>query len=115
MQIQSTGLPLTPRMDERLAAVAESGAVAGRSVRADAATPPPSTEDVSAAVDKLNEAMATSSQSLKFEIDDDTRQIVVKIIDQSTQEVVRQMPTEEALQMAKSIDKMQGLLIRQTA
>ena len=115
MQIQSTGLPLTPRLDERPAAVAESGAVAGRPVRPDAATTPPSKEDVSAAVDKLNEAMVNSSQSLKFEIDDDTKQIVVKIIDQGTQEVVRQMPTEEALQMAKSIDKMQGLLIRQTA
>lgn len=115
MQIQSTGLPLTPRLDERPATVAESGAVAGRPVRSEAATTPPSKEDVSAAVSKLNEAMATSSQSLKFEIDDDTKQIVVKIIDQGTQEVVRQMPTEEALQMAKSIDKMQGLLIRQTA
>lgn len=115
MQIQSTGLPLTPRLDERPSMVAESGAVAGRSVRPDATTPPPSKEDVSAAVDKLNEAMVASSQSLKFEIDDDTNQIVVKIIDQGTQEVVRQMPTEEALNMAKSIDKMQGLLIRQTA
>ena len=115
MQIHTTGLPLTPRLDERPAAVAESGAVAGRPVRPDATTTPPSKEDVSAAVDKLNEAMQVSSQSLKFEIDDDTKQIVVKIIDQSTQEVVRQMPTEEALQMAKSIDKMQGLLIRQTA
>ena len=117
MQIQSTGLPLTPRLDDRPAAVAESGAVAGRPVRTDTevATTPPSKEDVSAAVSKLNEAMLSSSQSLKFEIDDDTRQVVVKIIDQSTQEVLRQMPTEEALQMAKSIDKMQGLLIRQTA
>lgn len=116
MQIQSTGLPLTPRLDDRPAAVAESGAVAGRPVRPEAPTTPPSKEDVSAAVDKLNEAMQSSSQSsLKFEIDDDTKQIVVKLIDQSTQEVVRQMPTEEALQMAKSIDKMQGLLIRQTA
>ncbi|MDN4035779.1 flagellar protein FlaG [Massilia sp. YIM B02443] len=117
MQIHTTGLPLTPRLDERPAAAAESGAVAGRPVRpeSDMATTPPSKEDVSAAVDKLNEAMQVSSQSLKFEIDDDTKQIVVKIIDQSTQEVVRQMPTEEALQMAKSIDKMQGLLIRQTA
>jgi len=115
MQIQSTGLPLTPRLDERPAAVAESGAVAGRPVRPDAATTPPSKEDVSAAVDKLNEAMVNSSQSLKFEIDDDTKQIVVKIIDQSTREVVRQMPSKEALEMAKAIDKMQGLLIRQTA
>ncbi|TXG00391.1 flagellar protein FlaG [Massilia arenae] len=115
MQIQSTGLPLSQRLDERLDAVADSGAVAGRQVRLDATNTPPSKEEVSAAVDKLNEAMVTSAQSLKFEIDDDTKHIVVKIIDQSTQEVVRQMPTEEALQMAKSIDKMQGLLIRQTA
>lgn len=115
MQIQPTGLPLAPRLDERPAAVADSGAVSARPVRADAAPTPQSKEEVSAAVDKLNEAMAASSQSLKFEIDDDTKQIVVKIIDQSTDEVVRQIPSEEALQMAKSIDKMQGLLIRQTA
>jgi len=115
MQIHSTGLPLSARLDERPAAVAESGALAARPVRADAATTPPSRDDVSAAVSKLNEAMLSSSQSLKFEIDDDTRQVVVKIIDQSTQEILRQMPTEEALHMAKSIDKLQGLLIRQTA
>jgi len=59
--------------------------------------------------------MPQSAQSLQFEIDQDSDQIVVKIIDQSTKEVVRQMPTEEALEMAKAIDKMQGLLIRQTA
>jgi len=117
MHIQPTGLQLTPRPDERPVAATESGAVAGRPVRAgaDVVTTPPSKDDVSAAVSKLNEAMLSSSQSLKFEIDDDSKRIVVKIIDQSTQEVVRQMPTEEALQMAKSIDKMQGLLIRQTA
>ena len=115
MQIQSTGLPPIPRRDERPASTIENNAVTGHSVRADASLTPPSKEVVSAAVEKLNEAMAASSQSLKFEIDEDTKQIVVKIIDQGTDEVVRQIPTEEALQMAKSIDKMQGLLIRQTA
>jgi flagellar protein FlaG len=102
-------------LDERPAAVADSGAVSARPVRPEVVTMTHSKEEVSAAVDKLNEAMAASSQSLKFEIDNDTKQIVVKIVDQSTDEVVRQIPSEEALQMAKSIDKMQGLLIRQTA
>jgi flagellar protein FlaG len=44
---------------------------------------------------------------------------VVKVIDQDTREVVRQMPSKEALEIAKSIDKlqekMQGVLISQTA
>ncbi len=115
MQIQSTGLPPISRLDDRPAPTVENSAVTGHPMRADAATAPPSREEVSTAIEKLNGAMMASSQSLKFEIDEDTRQIVVKIIDQVTEEVVRQIPTEEALQMAKSIDRMQGLLIRQTA
>jgi flagellar protein FlaG len=76
----------------------------------------PSHDDVSAAVKKMNDAMLGSSQSLQFSIDEDSKDIVVKVIDQSTKEVVRQIPSEEALQIAKSIDKMQqGLLINQTA
>ena len=77
-------------------------------------------EDVSAAVKKMNDAMLGSSQSLQFSIDEDSKDIVVKVIDQSTKEVVRQIPSKEALQIAKSldksIDKMQhGLLIDHTA
>jgi flagellar protein FlaG len=80
----------------------------------------PSHEDVSAAVDKMNEAMLGSSQSLQFSIDEDSKDIVVKVIDRSTKEVVRQIPSKEALQIAKSLDKsidkmQQGLLINQTA
>jgi flagellar protein FlaG len=115
MQIQSVGMPVAAKLDERPAALSETGAVTGRQLRPDAPVAAPSREDVSAAVKKLNEAMPPSAQSLEFEIDEDSKEVVVKIIDQSTREVVRQIPTEEALEMAKSIDKLQGLLIRQTA
>ena len=119
MQIQSTGSSPAPKLDERPAAVSGQAAVAGRSPSPETpATVPgtvPGRDEVSAAVKKLNEAMPPSAQSLEFEIDEDSKEVVVKIIDQSTKEVVRQIPTEEALEMAKSIDKMQGLLIRQTA
>lgn len=115
MQIPSFGSSPASKLDERPAAVTGQAAVAGRTTTPDTPVSASGRAEVSDAVKKLNEAMPPSAQSLQFEIDKDTNEIVVKIIDQSTKEVVRQMPTEEALEMAKSIDKMQGLLIRQTA
>jgi len=119
MQIQSIGSPPASKLEERPATMAGQAAVTGPKPAPDTQAPTPGTapgrEEVSAAVKKLNEAMPPSAQSLEFEIDEDSKEVVVKIIDQSTREVVRQIPTEEALEMAKSIDKMQGLLIRQTA
>ncbi|MFL6633162.1 MAG: flagellar protein FlaG [Massilia sp.] len=117
MNIQPVGLPVSPRVDELPAqspAAATAADAAGKSKPADGVKP--SHADVSAAVKKMNDAMLGSSQSLQFSIDEDSNDIVVKVIDQSTKEVVRQIPSKEALQIAKSIDKMQqGLLINQTA
>jgi flagellar protein FlaG len=56
------------------------------------------------------------AQSLEFSIDDDSNRTIVKVIDQSTKEVLRQIPTPEALQIAKSIDaRSGGLLVDQEA
>ncbi len=116
MHIQPVGSPVTTRPDERFAApVEQAGTVAAVASKSADDTAPASREDVSSAVKKLNESMQASSQSLEFSIDEDSKDIVVKVIDQSTKEVVRQMPSEEALHIAKSLDKMRGLLIRETA
>jgi len=121
MNIQPVSSPATPRVDDRSAqpaAPAGAAETTGKSKLADGVKP--SREDVSAAVKKMNDAMQGSSQSLQFSIDEDSKDIVVKVIDQSTKEVVRQIPSKEALQIAKSIDKsmdkmQQGLLIDHTA
>ena len=117
MNIQPVGSPAAPRVDDRTAQPAPSVGATDSSSKSKAADDlKPSHEDVSAAVKKMNDAMLGSSQSLQFSIDEDSQDIVVKVIDQSTKEVVRQIPSKEALQIAKSIDKMQqGLLINQTA
>ena len=115
MQIQPIGTPTIAKPEERTPAATVADSVTGRQIPSDALDVLPSKDEVSDAVKKLNEAMPPSAQSLEFEIDEDSKEIVVKIIDQSTREVVRQMPSKEALEMAKAIDKMQGLLIRQTA
>jgi flagellar protein FlaG len=75
----------------------------------------PSMDEVNEAVKQLNNAMKTMSQGLEFSVDHDVDKIVVKVVDQQTQEVLRQMPTQEALEIAKAMDRVQGLLIRQKA
>ncbi|HEX7633662.1 MAG TPA: flagellar protein FlaG, partial [Noviherbaspirillum sp.] len=45
----------------------------------------------------------------------DTDRPVVKVVDQQTKTVIRQIPTEETLEIAKALDRVQGLLIRQKA
>ena len=63
----------------------------------------------------INKAMQFMSRELEFSVDTDSQRTVVKIIDQQTKEVIRQMPTAEALEIGKALEKVQGLLIRQTA
>ncbi|MBI3284470.1 MAG: flagellar protein FlaG [Burkholderiales bacterium] len=72
-------------------------------------------EQVLKAVHDINKTIQAASQNLEFSVDHDSDQIVVKVIDQQTKQVLRQIPTEEALEIAKSLDKLQGLLIKQTA
>jgi flagellar protein FlaG len=116
MNITPVGSPLTTKMEERLAQPVEQQApvsgIAGKTASAEAAT---SREDLSAAVKKINESMPASAQSLQFSIDEDSKDIVVKVIDLNTKEIVRQIPSKEALEIAKSLDKMRGLLLNQTA
>jgi flagellar protein FlaG len=80
-----------------------------------ATTEPRSAEQVKQAVSDINKAMESLSRGVEFSLDEDTHRTVVKVIDQQTKEVLRQMPSEEALAIAKALDKLQGLLIRQQA
>ena len=76
----------------------------------------PSKKEVEEAVAKLNKSVQERAQSLVFSIDDDSHRTVVKVIDQHTKEVLRQIPTPEALEIAKAIDAFKdGLLVDQEA
>lgn len=72
-------------------------------------------KDVKQAVSEINKAMQFMSRELEFSVDTDSDRTIVKVIDQQTREVIRQMPTKEALEIGKALEKAQGLLIKQTA
>lgn len=64
------------------------------------------------AADQINKLIQQFDRNLQFTVDEDTGANVVKVIDGQSKEVIRQMPTEEMLAIAKALDKLQGLLIK---
>jgi flagellar protein FlaG len=67
------------------------------------------------AVKRIREFVQPINDSIQFSLDDDTGRTIVKVIDLQTQEVLRQIPSEEVLNIAKALDRLQGLLIHNKA
>ena len=79
------------------------------------ATPVASKDQVSAAVNSVKTYIEPINNALEFSLNDDTDQIVVKIVDRETKEVIRQMPSEEMIALAKALDSLKGLFVKQNA
>jgi flagellar protein FlaG len=75
----------------------------------------PDRNTVEAAARSVREFVQPINSNLEFSVNDDTGQLVVRIIDRSTKEVIRQMPSEEMLALAKALDSIKGLFVKQTA
>lgn len=129
MTIDTIGNASPARVADRPAASSESATAQGatrapavpvetaNAVKAPSAMP--SEEQVNDALSKLNKAPQAQANNLEFSVDQDTKRTVVKVIDQTTKEVLRQFPTKEALAIAKALEEQNqggtGLLINQTA
>jgi flagellar protein FlaG len=63
------------------------------------------------AVSKTNSFLAGGS--VQFLVDGD--KTIVKVVDPKTNQIIRQIPSEEALAIAENLDKLQGMLINSRA
>ena len=77
--------------------------------------PPPDSARVEAAIRDANKAMKAIDASVQFEIDPETKLTVVRVVDTASNTVLRQMPTQEMLDIAQALDRMQGMLLSQKA
>jgi flagellar protein FlaG len=75
----------------------------------------PSAGELQKALEEVAKAVAPMAQSLQFSLDKDSGKTVVKVMDTDTNEVIRQIPSEEVLAISKAVDKLKGLLIKQEA
>lgn len=106
-------------------AIAVTAASAGqpeppRAARAQAASAPAlqpaqDPQRVAQAVAVLNRTMAALSREVEFTSDQQTGHTVVRVLDRETQEVIRQIPSQEVLSITHALDRLQGLLFQQKA
>jgi flagellar protein FlaG len=75
----------------------------------------PSRDELESAVQTLNRFTEVAAQDLRFSIDEESGKTIVRVVDVATQAVLRQIPNAEALSISRSLDKMQGLLVREKA
>ena len=71
----------------------------------------PSERQIQEAVDTTNKELIKLETNLRFSIHKKTKQIMVKIIDTNTQEVIKEVPPEKILDMVASMMERAGLIV----
>lgn len=115
MIIQTTNLPLNQAIQPDMRA---PGAAPVKTVADPPKTEPQhvSAEELKSAVAAINQVMKQSNQALEFSVDTDTHKTVVRMVDTSTGELIRQYPSEATLAIARGIEQFQqGLLLARKA
>lgn len=59
--------------------------------------------------------MSMMRKGLEFKVDENSGQAVVTVLDKDTGDVIRQMPSEEALALAEKLSEVTGLLMKTEA
>jgi|WetSurMetagenome_2_1015567.scaffolds.fasta_scaffold960044_1 flagellar protein FlaG len=60
--------------------------------------------------DEVQKYLSMLNVSLAFEIDNQTGELVTKVINRETKEVIRQIPTDDLLKLHESLAAFQGVL-----
>lgn len=75
----------------------------------------PEKHEVENAVKELSSALESMNVKREFSIEENSNEVVVKIIDSEEKKVIRQIPSEETLRLSKNIKEMVGLLYDSTS
>ena len=102
-------------------APAGSGLPRGNPAPARESTPPPAVDPeagrkaLDVAVSRIREVLNASSAAVEFSVDNSSGRVVVRVVDGATNELIRQIPSDEVLAIAQVLDRLQGLLLREQA
>jgi flagellar protein FlaG len=72
-------------------------------------------QQISSAVSEINNFFQMAQRSLSFSLDESSGKMVMQIIDTETQEMIRQIPSEDVLKLAKHLDELTGVLFKAQA
>jgi len=69
-------------------------------------------EQLNEMVDELNGLAQTVQRQLQFSIDEDNGEVIVKVVDAETRDVVREIPPEEIREMQKRLSEISEKLFQ---
>ena len=72
-------------------------------------------EALMSVTDELNDMMSLMRKGLAFRVDEDSGQSVVSVMDVASGDVIRQIPNEEALELAQKLAEVAGFLLKTEA
>lgn len=72
-----------------------------------------STEEVKEVVESFQEMSETIQTKLSFSVDEENNEIVVKIFDKESEELIRQFPSDEMLSLQDKMSDLAGFLFDQ--
>ena len=84
------------------------------SVAAATATPP-STSALQSAVTAIAQHFDAQQSQVRFRIDQDTHRLVVSVVDAANGAVLIQIPSQDALDIAKSIERTRAAIVQRVA
>lgn len=67
------------------------------------------------AVDNIQEFVQSVRRDINFSLDDGNGRVVVKVTDANSGDVIRQIPSEEALKLAENLSEVRSLLFQAEA
>jgi flagellar protein FlaG len=65
------------------------------------------TSSLEEVVSNINSYVQNINRDLQFSVDETTERVVIKVLDSETEEVIREIPSEEALALAKFLTEQQ--------
>ena len=68
-------------------------------------------DNVNEAIEKLKHAGEIFNRRLDFRVDEETNRVVVKVVDTATDKVIKEIPSEQLLQLVAKIQEMIGILV----
>ncbi|WP_456384397.1 flagellar protein FlaG [Desulfolithobacter sp.] len=62
-------------------------------------------------LDQIKSITENGAYSVRFEKDSDINELIVKVVDQDTNEVIRQIPPEELVNLSKHLQELRGNIV----
>lgn len=70
----------------------------------------PDREQLLAAVEEMQNFVQAAHHNIQFQLDDDSGRMLVKVTERDSGEVIRQIPSEEAVRLAENLSEIRSLL-----